>query len=166
MLVHARYKCFIEMRFFFKEIWLFPSLWVWKLTQVSELIEGSWLYFMIQVRRLLTWLRNFLLIQIKNKYSISFTSKKVKVLVAQSCLILCDPMDCSSPGFSVHGILQARILEWVAIPFSRGSSQPRDQTWSSSSQADSLTLSHQGRLLETPWLFSQHQRPVQVRLFW
>ena len=45
---------------------------------------------------------------------------EVKVLVAQSCPILCDPMDCSLPGFSVHGILQARILEWVAIPFSRG----------------------------------------------
>ena len=53
---------------------------------------------------------------------------KVKVLVAQSCLTLCDPTDCSLPGSSVHGILQARILEWVAIPFSRGSSQPRDQT--------------------------------------
>ena len=38
-------------------------------------------------------------------------------------------MDCSPPSFSVHGILQARILEWVAIPFSRGSSWPRDQTW-------------------------------------
>ena len=45
----------------------------------------------------------------------------VKVLVTQSCLTLCDPMDCSLPGSSVHGILQARILEWVAIPFSRGS---------------------------------------------
>ena len=55
--------------------------------------------------------------------------KKVKVLVAQSCLTLCDPMDCSLPGFSVHGILHVRILEWVAIPFSRGSSWPRDQTW-------------------------------------
>ena len=43
----------------------------------------------------------------------------VCVLVAQSCLTLCDPMGCSSPGSSVHGILQARILEWVAIPFSR-----------------------------------------------
>ena len=53
---------------------------------------------------------------------------KVKVLVAQSCLTLCDPTDCSLPGSSIHGILQARILEWVAIPFSRGSSQPRDQT--------------------------------------
>ena len=46
----------------------------------------------------------------------------------QSCPTLCDPMDCSPPGFSVHGILQARILKWVAISFSRGSSQPRDQT--------------------------------------
>ena len=42
------------------------------------------------------------------------------------CLILCDPMDCSPPGSSVHGIFQTGILEWVAIPFSRGSSQPRD----------------------------------------
>ena len=50
------------------------------------------------------------------------------ILVTQSCLTLCDPMDCSLPCSSVHGILQARILEWVAIPFSRGSSQPRDWT--------------------------------------
>ena len=48
--------------------------------------------------------------------------------VTQLCLTLCHPMDCSPPGSSVHGILQARILEWVAILFSRGSSQPRDQT--------------------------------------
>ena len=46
----------------------------------------------------------------------------------QSCPTLCDPIDCSLPGSSVHGILQARILEQVAIPFSRGSSQPRDRT--------------------------------------
>ena len=44
----------------------------------------------------------------------------------QPCPSLCDPMDYSQTGSSVHGILQARILEWVAIPFSRGSSQPRD----------------------------------------
>ena len=48
---------------------------------------------------------------------------KCDVKVTQSCLTLCDPMDCID-----HGILQARILEWVAFPFSRGSSQPRDQT--------------------------------------
>ena len=48
--------------------------------------------------------------------------------VAQSCPTVCDPMDCSLLGSSVHGIFQARILEWVAIYFSRGTSQPRDQT--------------------------------------
>ena len=53
---------------------------------------------------------------------------KVKVLVTQLSPTPCDPMVCSPPGSSVHGILQARILEWVAMPFSRGSSQPRDQT--------------------------------------
>ena len=47
----------------------------------------------------------------------------LKVKVAQSCLTLCDPMD-----YAVRGILQARILEWVAFPFARGSSQPRDRT--------------------------------------
>ena len=48
------------------------------------------------------------------------------MLVALLCPTVCDPMDCSLPGFSTHGILQARILDWVAIPFSRGSSWPRD----------------------------------------
>ena len=57
-----------------------------------------------------------------------FMKVEVKVLVAQLCLTLCDPMDCSPPGSSVHGILQARMLEWVAIPFSKGSSQPRERT--------------------------------------
>ena len=53
---------------------------------------------------------------------------KVKVLVAQLCPTPCNPMDCSPPGSSDHGILQARILEWMGISFSRGSSQPRDWT--------------------------------------
>ena len=52
----------------------------------------------------------------------------VCMLVAQLCLILYDSTDCSLPGSSVHGILQAKILDWVAISFFRGSSQPRDQT--------------------------------------
>ena len=56
------------------------------------------------------------------------THVKVKVKVAQSCPTLGDPVDCSPPSFSVHGILQARILEWAAIPFSGGYSQPRDRT--------------------------------------
>ena len=46
----------------------------------------------------------------------------------QSCPTLCDPRECSPPGNSVHGILLVRLLEWVAMPSSRGSSQPRDQT--------------------------------------
>ena len=48
---------------------------------------------------------------------------------AQSCPTLCDPMDYNLPDSSVHGIFQARVLEWVAIPFSRGSSQPRARKW-------------------------------------
>ena len=56
------------------------------------------------------------------------TSVSVKMLVAQSWPPLCDLMNCSPPGSSVHGILQARILEWVAIPFFKGSFQPRNQT--------------------------------------
>ena len=62
----------------------------------------------------------------KIRTQLSNHMKSVKVLVTQLCLTLCNPMDCSPPGSSVHGILQARILEWVAISFSRGSSRPRD----------------------------------------
>ena len=57
--------------------------------------------------------------------------KLVMVVYAKSlklCPTLCNPMDCSPPGPSVHGIFQARILKWVAMPSSRGSSQCRDQT--------------------------------------
>ena len=66
----------------------------------------------------------------------------------QSCLTLCDPMDCSLPGCSVHGILQAAILKWVAMPSARGSSWSRDQTCVSCASLywwdDSLLPSHQG----------------------
>ena len=55
--------------------------------------------------------------------------KSEKVFIIQSCLTLCNPMDCSPPASSVHRILQARILKWVAVPSSSGSSRPRDQTW-------------------------------------
>ena len=63
-----------------------------------------------------------------------------KVKVAQSCPTLCNCMN-----YTVHGILQARILKWVAIPFSRGSSQPRDRTWVSPLQADSLPTEPPGK---------------------
>ena len=48
--------------------------------------------------------------------------------ITQSYLTLCNPVDCSLPGFSVHGIFQAIVMEWIAISFSRGSSQPRERT--------------------------------------
>ena len=64
--------------------------------------------------------------ELKNRWQ-EYTESESEV--AQLCPTLCDPMDCSLPGISVHGVFQARVLEWVAIAFSRGSSQPRDQTW-------------------------------------
>ena len=78
----------------------------------------------------------------------------VCVLAAQSCATLCDPTNWSPPGFSVRGILQARILEfiiriqeyWIAIPFSRGTSNPGIESWSPASQADSLPFELQGSL--------------------
>ena len=64
----------------------------------------------------------------------------LKVKVAPLCLTLCGPMDCSLPGSSVHGIFQARILEWVAIPSSRRSCQPRDWTQASHTGGGFLTV--------------------------
>ena len=72
--------------------------------------------------------------------------KKVKVLVSQSRLTLCNSADCSPPASSVHGILQARILEWVAISFSMGLPWPRDQTKSPALLADSLLSEPLGKL--------------------
>ena len=84
-------------------------------------------YFSIihQIFQKIMWQYPLQHINIKVKYNL----KTVWVLGTQSCLTLWDPMDWSLPGSSVHGILQARILAWVAIPFSRGSSWPKDRTW-------------------------------------
>ena len=76
---------------------------------------------------------------------------KAKVLDTQSCPTLCNPMNCNPPGSSVHGILQARILEWVAISFSRVTSQPRDRAWETALQADSLLSEPPGKLRHS-WL--------------
>ena len=64
---------------------------------------------------------------------------QIQVLVAQSCLTLCSPMDCSPQGSSAYGIFQARILEWVVISFSRGSSRSRDWSWVSCTAGRFLT---------------------------
>ena len=80
--------------------------------------------------------------------SLRFLSSCVHAKSLQSCPTLCNPVDCSPSGCSVHGIFQARILEWVAISFSRGSSRPRDQTCISCLlpwQAGSLPLAPPGK---------------------
>ena len=65
-------------------------------------------------------------------------SHTLKVSVTQSCPALCDPMDCSPPGFSVHGILQARIVEWISFPSPEELPNPGIEPWSPALQADSL----------------------------
>ena len=105
----------------------------------------------------------------------------VCVLVAQPCPTLCNPMDCSPPGFSVQGILQVRILEWVALSFSGRSAQPRDQTQGLNPGLPHgmwilYSLSHQGSPVSTykhtsistpipPWQnkreLSRHKYPVR-----
>ena len=69
---------------------------------------------------------------------------KIKVLITQSCLTLCDPMDCSLPGSSVPGILQAGILVWVAMPSPVDLPNPGIEPAPLALQVDSLPLSHQG----------------------
>ena len=73
-----------------------------------------------------TWLKQ--LSTLARRYIHVCATQGMDVLVMQLCPTLCDLMDCSLPGSSVHGILQARILEWVDIPFSRGSSWPSEWT--------------------------------------
>ena len=69
----------------------------------------------------------------------------VKVFIAQSCLTLCNPMACSLPGSSVHGTLQATILEWVVLPFSRDLPIPGIEPRSPALQADSLPSESPGK---------------------
>ena len=106
-------------------------------------MEG-WCDMECRTRGLLVWIPT----DVSNLYCEHFCSDmylRPKVLFTQSCMTLCDPMDCSLPGSSVHEILQARTLEWVAMPFSRGSSQPRDRTYVSCFTGRYFYhLSHQG----------------------
>ena len=93
---------------------VFPVLYSWSLLIISSIHSNMY-------------------ILIPNSYFIPprhlpFLISKIKMKVTKSCLTLCNPMHCSPPGSSVHGLFQARVLEWVAISFSRGSSQPRDRT--------------------------------------
>ena len=92
----------------------------------------------------------------------------------QSCPTLSDPMDCIPPGSSVHEILQVGILEWVAMPSSRGSSQPRDRTQVSSIAGSSVQSLSCVRIFAAPWtrgmpgLPVNHQLPgiIQTQVHW
>ena len=107
-------------------------LFIWLvLLKVSLLIVT--LMFMRSSEIIVIWVRMFITslhtIQCWSSPQLSLPSFLcVWGLVSQLCLTLCDAMDCSPPGSSIHGIFQTRILEWVAISFSRGSSRPRDRT--------------------------------------
>ena len=83
----------------------------------------------------------------------------------QSCLTLCDPVDYSPPGSSVHGLLQARILEWVAMSLSRDLPDPGIEPVSPVApalQADSLLLSHWGRFAINIWVYSFQLRSKEI----
>ena len=79
----------------------------------------------------------------------------IVVLVTQSCPTLCDPMDCRLPCSSVHGILQVRIQDWVAIPFSRGSSQPKNRTQVSCITGRFFTIWATREALCVSWVISK-----------
>ena len=103
---------------------------------VSSMDRGAWWATVYGVTKSQTWLSD------------KMCAKSL------SCVQLCNPMDCSPPGSSVHGILQARILEWVAISFYRGSSQSRD--WS---QVSCIA----GRFFT---IFTRHHPLLAWKLFW
>ena len=123
-----------------------PNYWSFSFSicpsnEYSELISFRIDWFDLAVQRTLKrllqhhslkasilWCLAFFMAQLSHPYMTTGKTIVVIVLVTQSCPTLCDPTDCSPPGSSVYGILQARILQWIAIPFSRGSSQSRDRT--------------------------------------
>ena len=120
---------------FFLLVWPWPvpqsfrvSLLIYQGRNLQQLLGFSQLQINRHMSQWATWEKD------PNKQTQQLTleernnSWKSESEVARSCPTLCDPVDCSPPGSSVHGIFQARILEWVAISFSRGSSQPRDRT--------------------------------------
>ena len=128
-----------------------PGLHDWKrattTAQLVKILEVLWGTNSSHSLEPVTWLRDKLLCYLSQCIwgIFSIRQKILLCLVIQSCLTLCDPMDCSPLSSSVHGILQARILEWIAMPSSRGSSQPRDRTQVSHIALDSLPSEPPGK---------------------
>ena len=114
---------------------------------------SSWLLSLSNIHssslHVFSWLHSSLLFNAES-YSIIWFNHST-VCVFSRIWLFCDPVDCSPPGSSVHGISQARIPQWVVISFSRGSSWLRNWTWVSCIwQANSLQLSHQGSPNHSP----------------
>ena len=123
------------------------DLWIWKSPSLSAPYPNS-----PSRKNRCQWLNVITSKKDVSSQNISYILKQKcqSCAHAQSFPTLCDPMDCSPPGSSVHGIFQARILEWVAISSSRGSSRPRDQTRAACVSCIArwtLLLSHLG----SPW---------------
>ena len=134
------------------DVWM-PSLtqwtWVWELWELVMDREAGMLQSILLQRVRYDWteLNNN---NNKNSWVNNEASLlKVKVLVAHSCLTLWDSMECSLPGSSVHGISQARVVEWLAISFSRGSTQPGIEPRFPALQADSFFFFFVGRFFTT-----------------
>ena len=103
-------------------------VWMWELDYKESWVLKNWCFWTVVLEKTLASPLDCKEIKPVNPKG------KVKEKVTQSCLTLCDPVD-----YTVHGILQARLLEWVAFPFSRGSSQPRERTQVSHVAAGFLT---------------------------
>ena len=120
---------YIELKY----ISIGTSLLVWRLRDHLP-IQETWVWSLVlEVRSHMPW-GNWACMQqprpsIAKNYKIKYLSISMRAKSLQLYPTLCNLMEDSPPGFSIHGILQARILEWVAVPFSRGSSRPGDRTW-------------------------------------
>ena len=97
----------------------------WVIYEETDLTTATGIHFLIFILYWTQLINNVVLVSgVQRSDSVLYLCAKL----LQSCLTLCDTMDCSPPGFSVHGILQEKTLDWIARSFSRGSSWPRDRT--------------------------------------
>ena len=135
------------------------TVWATKKVRKQHIYKTNFLYFWVLFQTELK--KNFFnaLIQVK------ILSQNYEVLVAQLCQSLCNPVDWGSPGSSVCGTLQARMLEWIAISFSRRSSQPRDRTLVSCIAGRLYCVSQQGKY-RTKMNFNSWQKQSHYSLVW
>ena len=112
-----------------------PSTWVYRKYQWINCIWSDRLFTIMNILILLTFKKGLFHLHFPMFSEVfyvgdkDFSSLSNIMLVTQSCPTFCNTTDCSPPGSSIHGVFQARVLEWVTMSVSRGSSQRRDQTW-------------------------------------